>query len=348
MTAAGRFSLRLAIYGAALLYLAGDLFVFNGPLARRIEANRPDSPQAIAEAKARGVVAVVFGWPIHRAQLERAVHERLAARGLAAEQLSDDQRRLVRYAALGDLIDHQLLRIKVKVNHLDFPAEASEVEARFECFASRFPDRETMLDALEAAGISGEAGLRERLAARLQQELYVEARVAPLAAVSDEEIAVWHEANVERLAGTERIEARHVFLPTGEGAEERLGQALAELKKGADFAKMAAELSEDPLSREAGGALGWLTRDRLPPEIAAQWFALPVAEPRVLRSRNGWHLVEVTARETPQPRTLDETREEIRAAVAAAKRHQATRDFRKALREFESKNVIIYHDVLGG
>src|SRR5690606_10454559 len=75
MTAFGRFSLRLGLYLLVAAYLAGDLFLFNGPLNRHLRRSQPDSPEAIAAAKAKGVVARVYGYTITRSQLDRAIHE---------------------------------------------------------------------------------------------------------------------------------------------------------------------------------------------------------------------------------------------------------------------------------
>ena len=89
MTPLRKFTLRLAVYGAVLLYLAGDLFVFHGPLSRRIARANPQSPEAIASAKERGVVARVFNLQITRGQVERAVRERLWLEGKSVDSLTD-------------------------------------------------------------------------------------------------------------------------------------------------------------------------------------------------------------------------------------------------------------------
>ena len=52
----------------------------------------------------------------------------------------------------------------------------------------------------------------------------------------------------------QEIHARHILLPT----EEEAKKALARVKGGEDFAKVATELSKDPSGN--GGDLGWFTR----------------------------------------------------------------------------------------
>jgi len=351
MTNPGRFALRLAIYGAAVAYIAGDLMVFNGPINRRVQSNRPDSPESIAAAKAAGAVARVFNHRILRSQLDRAVHERLWLDGRRLAELTPQDLKLVRYAALGDLIDHQLLRMKVKVNTFDLPVTAEEIDARFGQFASRFTSAEALHTAMRAQGIADEQALRDRLAARIQQEKYVAMRVDPLAAVSDEEVAAWYRENHAHIAYPERIEARHIFMRgygrDPEEARRVLAEALAGLRENpAGFAGLAAELSEDPATKGSGGALGWMTRDRLPEDLANGLFGLPVGRPALVRSRLGWHLVEVTGRKPAGPRPFEESAAEIRAALEAVKRRDATRDFRNALRQFEAKQIEVFHDMM--
>ncbi|RYD25875.1 MAG: hypothetical protein EOP87_23675, partial [Verrucomicrobiaceae bacterium] len=72
---------RLTLCTAFLAYLAGDFFLFNGPLHRAIQVFSPDTPQALEKARKEGVVARVGNRPISRSQLDRAVFERLTLEG---------------------------------------------------------------------------------------------------------------------------------------------------------------------------------------------------------------------------------------------------------------------------
>jgi peptidyl-prolyl cis-trans isomerase C len=74
--------------------------------------------------------------------------------------------------------------------------------------------------------------------------------------------------------------------------EEEAKAALARIKAGEDFAKVATELSKDPASE--GGDLGWFTKDRMVPEFADAAFKLEpgqVSDP--VKSQFGWHIIKV-------------------------------------------------------
>ena len=87
------------------------------------------------------------------------------------------------------------------------------------------------------------------------------------------------------------VHARHILLPT----EEEAKAALARIKAGEDFAKVATELSKDTAGD--GGDLGWFTKDRMVPEFADAAFKLEpgqVSDP--VKSQFGWHIIKVEAK----------------------------------------------------
>jgi hypothetical protein len=346
-----KFSLRFAAYLLVLGYLAGDLYVFNGPLNRRIKASHPDSAESLEEAKANGVIARVFNHHITRTQLHYAIHERLWLEGKIPADLSPADLNLVTYAALGDLIDHEILRVKVKVNTLELPVSNKEINERLRRFAGKFETKGHLESAMKAMGIPDETSLRNRIAARIQQEKYVAMRVDPLVAVSEEEIAAWFGENAEKMEIPPRIRARHIFIATlgtpSDKAKQTLEQALADLTAGKkDFATLAAVLSNDTATNAEGGDLGWMSRERLPMDFAEQVFRLVKNSPTLVRTKLGWHIVEVTETKDASRPTLEELQPEIIAALSAVKRHQAVIDFRSALRKFEVEKIDIFHDQL--
>jgi parvulin-like peptidyl-prolyl isomerase len=351
MSPFGRFLLRLAIYATVIAWIAGDLFVFHGPLRRRMDLANPGSQAAIEAAMARGVVARVFNHRITRKQLDRAVHERLWLEGRTREGLTPQNLRILRYAALDDLIDHELLRVKAKANAPELRVTEEEVNERLRRLLGRFESKGAMEAAMRAQGLPGEQDLRDRLAARIQQEKYVELKIGPLVSVTDDEARAWFEENRDQLAVPARVRARHVFIATlnrpQEEARAMLETALAELNDGTrDFATLVRELGEDPASKVRDGDLGWMSRERLPLDFADAVFALPLHTPTLVHTRIGWHLVEVTDRKPAEPSTFEEAKAGVIAALEAIKRRQASAEFRDALRRFEADKIDVYHDML--
>ena len=86
----------------------------------------------------------------------------------------------------------------------------------------------------------------------------------------------------------QEIHARHILLPT----EEEAKKALARVKGGEDFAKVATELSKDPSGN--GGDLGWFTKDRMVPEFSDAAFKLKegeISDP--VKTQFGWHIIKI-------------------------------------------------------
>ena len=344
MIHSGKLTLCLALGGGILVYLAGDLCVWHGPLRRQLDRTRGGDPAAQVSGAADRVVAWVFGRPITRSQLERAVREDLWLKGESIEALNAPERKTAREAALDALIDHELLCAKAGIKAAEFKADEKAIEQRLGRFRARFESNDAMTRAMKSQGIRCERDLRGRFAARIEQEQYLESIIGPLVRISDEEARQWFEANLKSLALPERVEVRHIFLPTldhpADEAKAKLEAVLADLTaKRRDFAALAKEFSEDPATKDHGGELGWMTRRRLPEGFAGPVFMLELHRPTLVRTRLGWHLVEVTGRKPAEARTFEQAKPEILAALEAVKRRDAIREFRRALRQSEAANI---------
>lgn len=105
--------------------------------------------------------------------------------------------------------------------------------------------------------------------------------------------------------------------PDFEAAKKIADGLYADLKKGADFAKLAEKESADPGSRERGGELPEFNRLDMVPEFAEVAFKLKedeISEP--VKSQFGWHIIQVT-KIIPPARALDDTlKDELRAEAA--------------------------------
>lgn len=338
MSAPGKFPLRPALYGTVILYLIGDLFIVHGPLRRQVDLTNPDSSASLVAAKERGVVARVAGQPITRSQIDRTLAERLWLDGKNTTDLSEQELKAARDAALDELIDQQLLRLQVKALAAQLTVSDEEIDERVKRLVGRFESKGALETAMKSQGFGDEKDLRERLAARIRQEKFINLRIAPFIRVSDDEAKEWFDKNAASVSLPERIEARHVFIPTlatpPEEAKQKLDAALTELnEKKKDFATLAKELSQDPSTKDNGGSLGWMTRDRLPADFAAPVLAMAVNQPGLVRTKLGWHLVEVTGRKPAEPRTFEQAKPEIVAALEAIKRQKAVGDVRASLRK---------------
>lgn len=114
----------------------------------------------------------------------------------------------------------------------------------------------------------------------------------------------FHVVRVEGLRKGARYTGRYIFLAdgAGEGAEQRAraraDEVLARLRQGEDFAKVAAEVSEDARTRAAGGDPGPFAAGRLGPEADAILETMPIGEiSGPIRVKGGYHIVKLHSRE---------------------------------------------------
>ena len=111
------------------------------------------------------------------------------------------------------------------------------------------------------------------------------------AAVTEEAERKAYDEAAQANPPVEEIHARHILLPS----EDEAKAALARIKNGEDFAKVANELSKDPAGD--GGDLGWFNKDRMVPEFAEAAFKLQpgeVSDP--VKTQFGWHIIKVEER----------------------------------------------------
>lgn len=341
--------MRLIVYTIGMVYLFLDLFVFDGPLRQRIRSRDIRSAEQIAAAKAEGIVARIYGQPILLTQVDRRAEERLWKEGRTWEDVPEVERKVLRMAALNDLIDLRLLgRIKVWSNQGDYPVPDEEIDAAMERFRRKFDTPGALAEGLRQQGWTEEE-LRMRLAAKLQQDKYLAAMID--LTVSEEEAREFYEAHRNEFGLPRRVQVRHLFLSadryTELTANRWLEEALRRLERGeVGFEVLAREHGGDPLTGGSGGEPGWLEEGRLPEAFAELVLTLDPGERGVVRSDRGWHLVEVMARREAGERIFEEVRPEIELALRAIKREEGIQGYRNQLRALEKDKVEVFEDLL--
>ncbi len=106
-----------------------------------------------------------------------------------------------------------------------------------------------------------------------------------------------YEDNRARFDQKRKVRVRHVLARVAPGANEdaarkKVEEAAARVKKGEDFAAVAAALSEDENTKAKGGDLGFVVEGLFDEAFAAAALALEAGQVSApVRSASGWHLV---------------------------------------------------------
>ncbi|HXH20937.1 MAG TPA: peptidylprolyl isomerase [Dehalococcoidia bacterium] len=139
-------------------------------------------------------------------------------------------------------------------------------------------------------------------------------------------------------------QADTLMIKTADEAKAR--EAKSRIDAGDGFNVIAATYSIDD-SKEAGGELGWVTRNQVSPKVADVLFTLPlgkVSEP--IQDSTGWYLLMVRAREV---RDIDDPQKALIAQAMYRNRIEETRErVGSSSRLTEEQIVRIGRSLLGG
>ncbi|HYG65877.1 MAG TPA: peptidyl-prolyl cis-trans isomerase [Thermoanaerobaculia bacterium] len=141
--------------------------------------------------------------------------------------------------------------------------------------------------------------------------------------IDDAELRKFYDDNKAEFTQEEQVRARHILVMVNDQqsdavAKGKIEQAQKRLQAGEDFAKVAAEVSEDTASKAQGGDLSYFGRGSMVKEFEdAAFGAQPGQLVGPVKSTYGYHLIEVTDRRPGGSTPFEQAREQIRARLAA-------------------------------
>ncbi len=166
---------------------------------------------------------------------------------------------------------------------------------------------------------------------------YIEVNLAQTAAavsVSEAQLKAYFDEqkakNPDVYSQAEQRRVRHILFQVSDPKDDAAVKAKAEqiLKRaqaGEDFAKLAAEYSQDPGSAHQGGDLGMSDRRVWVAPFADAAFAMQVGEIRgLVRTQFGYHILKLDAIQAATAKTFEQSRGDIEAEY---RRNEAERQF---------------------
>lgn len=295
------------------------------------EPAAPDAEPVIADADLPAVVARIDGKDVTREDLlARAAEARgaLAQRGVPPPLSTRSFYRSV----INDLVGNALLYRELEAQGK--AAATADVDAQVAAMRARFPSETEFEAALSQRGFDRER-LRREIAESLTVQKWVTETVMPTLAVSESEAREFYTLNEARMVEPERVRARHILIrvdPQGtleqKQAQKQKTDALrARIAGGEDFAKVAAEASEDPGSGPRGGELGWIVRGQTVPAFEKVAFELePGKLSDLVETRFGFHLIEVLEKKAEGRIAFEQARARIEEMLRQRKLEAAVRE----------------------
>jgi foldase protein PrsA len=264
------------------------------------------SAAAAATPKAPAVLAVVNGVPIKRVEMMDRAWKQYGP------------------VVLNAAVDEILVRQAAQAAQVK--ADPKEVEARLSRIQSQFPDTATFSARLAASGTSLQ-DLRSQIEDQvLRETLVIKAKGLQ---VTDAELKSFFDANKEKLASSEAVRLRHLVV----ASEKEANDFLIAIRAGADFAKLAAQISLDNGTKDRGGDLGFISRGMLLPDLEKAAFALKAGEVAgPISTPQGVHVLKVEEVRSAKPAVFEEIKDALRKSMLADKISKAWPDYLQELR----------------
>lgn len=199
--------------------------------------------------------------------------------------------------------DFRYVSIPMGTRTLDTPITEEEIQSYYDANQERFREDESVV---------------------LNYVLLDQASIADSIDVPEEELRARYEGEREAAQGATEKRVSHILFEVGGGqseeqAMERAREARQRIEEGEDFAALAAELSDDTISGEDGGDIGFTDGTAFPEAIEEVLTSLEeeeVSEPVV--SEFGVHLVKLTQDAENNFPSFEEARDRIERDVKSA------------------------------
>jgi parvulin-like peptidyl-prolyl isomerase len=261
------------------------------------------SPNKGKKLKVDYVVAVVNDAIVLNSELET---RRVPVLG-EAQQIADPKERDRRIAkltsqVLDEMVNEELIVQAAEASKIE--VESSEVQAALdEVKQTNNLDDAALASALAAQGFTL-TNYKTELRRQLLRFRAINQLVAPKVQVTDEDVRARYDQMARRTEQVQAVKLSHILFKLPEHATEqqiaeakdRASKALARVKGGEEFAKVATSDSEDDSTKATGGELGWFQRGSMAnPEWEPIVFSMEKGDVRgPVVGPQGFHVFQVT------------------------------------------------------
>jgi len=267
------------------------------------------------------VWAVVNGQPISRAQVEKYYRSRINAQGQTAAPPSQDEALSLTLSIVDQLVNEELMLQRAK--QMGMAATDGEVEDKFTEVRSPFTE-DQFQQQLKDRGVSVD-DLKQDIRRQITLDQLMTREVTAKVSPTDQDVANFYNENRSQfnVAETQYRIAQIVVTPrkdpqirnrknddasTDIEARRKCAALSQQLHSGADFANVAMDYSEDPVSAPSGGDLGFIPESSLnqsDPLLKKTVLSLKTGDVSdVIQLRDGYRILKLIAKESPGQREL--------------------------------------------
>lgn len=299
------------------------------------------SPNTGKKAVVERVVAVVNDSIILQSELEARM---VPVRG-EAMQIADAKERERRLAKLTTQVLDEMVNEELIVQAADaakVEVDSSEVQAAMdEIKQNNNLDDAGLQQVLSQQGFTM-ANYKQDLRRQLLRLRAVNQLVAPKVQVTEEDVKAKYDQMARRSQSVSSVKLSHILIklpehPTEQQiaeAKEKAAKAITRVQGGEDFAKVAADTSEDAGTKDTGGELGWFQRGQMDQNWESVVFSMGKGEVRgPVNGQNGLEVFYVTEVKSSELKPYAEMKEQLAREIRRREMDKATQTWIDELRK---------------
>ena len=182
------------------------------------------------------------------------------------------------------------------------------LEAIYPQLLDQVVNNDLLIGAAKDAKLDDDPEVKDKLAKlqeRIVEQVYIDRLLTK--ATSDDALKARYQKSIKDAPPQDEIHGRQILLKD----EAEAKAVVAQLDKGADFAKLANE--KNPSKEANGGDLGYFTKAAMPPEFGDAAFALKKGQytKTPVKTQFGWHVIKVEDRRPAAPPSFEDSKEKL-------------------------------------
>ena len=333
-----------SVIAAAAVLSAGLVGAADKPKTNAAPVAPASAP---ATHKASDVVAHVGNRSITWGELDVTVTALAGQFARRGRPVPEDQMALLQYDVLEQMVTHELALQEAKGHE---PKDIDDqVKKQLDAAKLQVGGEEAFTNAL-----AGMNTTEAEFTSRLRDDIIVRDRIEEIAAeqikISTNEVRKFYDDNLDRMKVPERVRASHILIAVPKDATDEVKkqkktqiESVQTLLKGGDkFADVARKYSEDPVSAQAGGDLGYFVRGQMVPEFEAIAFSLSTnTVSDVVTTKFGYHILLITAHDPAGQRSFDEVKADIEKYLRSQQERDVAAVHVKKLRDTGKYEILI-------
>ena len=241
-----------------------------------------------------------------------------------------EQARSDKYQVLSDMVDQKL--IEQQASELGITASDQEVDESILNMQTKLGMSDEQLEQTLSKENLTHDQLRDQWRMQLISNKLVTAKLKGNIAVTDDEVKERYVQYYGNIENGEEVKIAHILIyndPDNEYESLKKAQKVYELaNSGGNFDDLVVEYSDDTLTKDKQGVLGYFKKGELVSELEVAVEKTNVGDiAGPVKTNSGYHIVKVLDRKSTEDSSIDEYREQIKYEIYKEKAANALEQF---------------------